>query len=95
MRILDRLMGASLDAPSAKATRDTHFLVPYEVVGKTDDGKWIREIVWVDGYWEARTLVARMYRLSSRLLLQAHELVRNAQGAIEFASNGNPVRKYE
>ncbi|MBI1907872.1 hypothetical protein HYS28_00435 [Candidatus Uhrbacteria bacterium] len=69
--------------------------VPYEVVGRGEDGRRIYEIVWATGFWEARTVVAEMYGLTSRILVRAYELTLTAEGIIAYAANGKPIRKFE
>lgn len=69
--------------------------LPYEVIGKTDDGRFVHELVWAKDFWEARTLVAKMHNLSSRVLVRAYELLMDEAGEISRALNGNPIRKFE
>lgn len=94
MRLFDRLTRGSPKVTTPAVTRKDR-LVPYEVVGKTSDGRRICEIVWVKGYWEARTVAAEMYRFSSRLLVQAYELLQDASGSIQYAANGRPIHTCE
>lgn len=69
--------------------------IPFEVVGRSEEGKRVHEVVWARGVHDARELVARLHGIGNRFLVNAYELLKDQTGGIAYASDGRPMRKWE